>query len=340
MNADRIYREIEQEYDNRRMENQRILQQRMSEVSDRIPAYRELSEKSRRDGLRLLQRRLENDGSKPPGEEKVSFSAREIIQKKQELLVRGGYPKDYLDPLYSCRDCEDTGFLRDAYGARRIRCHCYRKRVTEKLGEAYGKASGLFDLIKTENFDNLSDRFYEGEDLANFRRAEQLCREFVSNNGEDYHNFLFYGNIGTGKSFLSVCMAAELLKQGKEVLYFSAVSFFEKLAALQFSEGYRSRDELTDFREEVYSCDMLILDDLGTERVNQFVLSELFSLVNERLKRAGSTVISTNLTLQNLSDTYTERVVSRITSGYTLCKLTGRDIRLEKLRIQNHGNTQ
>ena len=340
MNTDRIYREIEQEYDNRRMENQRILNRRISEVKEKIPAYRELDEQSHLNAIKLLRARLENNEADASQKERLSFPADEITRQKKALLVENGYPEDYLEPQYLCRDCEDTGFLRDEFGARRIPCRCYKKRVTEKLGQAYGEASGLFDLIKTENFDNLTDSFYEGEDLANFKRAEKLCREFVSNNGEGYHNFLFYGNIGTGKSFLSVCMAAELLKQGKEVLYFSAVSFFEKLAALQFSEGFKNRDELSGFREEVYNCDLLILDDLGTERVNQFVLSELFSLINERLRRNGSTVISTNLTLQNLSDMYTERVVSRITSGYTLCKLTGRDIRLEKIRRKDYRSGQ
>ena len=333
MNPDLIYREIEREYDYQRQENQRTEQARRAEIAERIPAYKELTLQSREKALELLNARLN-------GEQSTHFSAKEISQKKKQLLQDNGYPADYLDPVYACRDCEDTGYLKDAYGVRRIPCHCYQKKVTEKFGRAYGEASGLFDLIRTENFENLSEAFYEGEDLANFKRAEQLCREFVSNQDRGCQNFLFYGNIGTGKSFLSGCMAAELLKQGKEVLYFSAVSFFEKLADLQFSEGGANREKLSGFREEVYHCDMLILDDLGTERVNQFILSELFSLINERLRRQKATVISTNLTLQNLSDVYTERVLSRITSGYTLCKLTGKDIRLEKIRMRNHRPTQ
>ena len=335
MNPDLIYQEIEREYDYQRQENERIERERKKEIADRIPAYKELAEQGIADSLVTLRARLEDaDGTEqsPIGQ---PFSFRELTEKKKALLVQNGYPADYLMPVFRCRDCEDTGYIRDAYGVRKIPCHCYQKKLTEKLAAAYGQLSGLFDLIKTENFEHLSEAFYEGEDLTNFKRAEQLCREFVSNGCEGYQNFLFYGNIGTGKSFLSVCMAAEFLKQGKEVLYFSSVTFFEKLSALQFSNGSESRSELSDLRNEIYSCDLLILDDLGTERVNQFIMSELFATVNERIRREKSTVISTNLTLQNLSDVYSERVLSRIVSGYTLCKLTGRDIRLEKARMRN-----
>ncbi len=330
MNIDLIYDEIEREYDYQRQDNLRTEQRRRSEVYEKIPALKELTENNRSVMLKELQARLEERPIEDKSGEQPLFG-KALSERKRELLVANGYPADYLEPVFLCKDCEDTGHLRDEYGARRLPCQCFKKKVTRRLGEI----SGLFDRIRTENFDHLSDAYYEGEDLANFKRAEKLCREFVSNTDGGCQNFLFYGNIGTGKTFLSCCMAAELIRQGREVLYFSSVSFFDRLAQYRFSDRSAARDERSDVLDDLYECDMLILDDLGTERVNQLIMSELFALIDERLRRKKSTVISTNLTLKDISDTYSERVFSRISSGYTLCKLTGKDVRLEKIRTKN-----
>ncbi len=260
--------------------------------------------------------------------EKPAQSTMTLKEQKRQLLVDNGYPADYLDPICTCKECEDTGFLRDKYGARRISCHCFYKKLSLLLG----KDSGLYDLLETENFEHLSEEFYEGEDLESFRRARDAVMEFAQNGGRDYRNFFFYGNIGTGKSFLSCCAAKELLDQGKEVLYYSSAHLFDELAKQNKSGS--SEEDVSPLMRTLYDCDLLILDDLGTEWFNSFVFSELFTLVNERIRRRKSTMISTNLTLKNLTEIYSERVLSRITSNYMLCKLTGPDIRMEKARRQ------
>ena len=150
---------------------------------------------------------------------------------------------------------------------------------------------------------------------------------------QDYHNLFFYGTVGTGKSFLSGCIASELLESGHSVIYFSASGLFDALARYAFDS--RAKEALSGFYEDLYHCDLLIIDDLGTEMTNTFVASQLFSCLNERHLRKNATIISTNLSLEELRDRYSDRVFSRITSHYDLCKLTGPDIRMCKKRMQN-----
>ena len=139
--------------------------------------------------------------------------------------------------------------------------------------------------------------------------------------------------MGTGKSFLSAYIAKSLIESGHSVIYFSAVSLTDMLSKYAFD--YKSRSDFSDPCNDLYECDLLIIDDLGTEVTNTFVASQLFSCLNERHLRRKATIISTNLSLEELRDRYSDRVFSRITSNYTICKLTGPDIRMYKKRAAN-----
>ncbi len=193
--------------------------------------------------------------------------------------------------------------------------------------------SNIQDMISRENFSTLSYSYYQGEDLERFTRAVKICKDFVQNFIQDYQNLFFYGTVGTGKSFLSGCVAEQLLSQRHSVIYFSAASLFDTLAKYAFQS--KEKEALSGFYQDLYNCELLIIDDLGTEVTNAFVTSQLFSCLNERNLRKHSTIISTNLSLEELRDRYSDRIFSRITSNYTLCKLTGPDIRLSrKIAVQ------
>ena len=139
--------------------------------------------------------------------------------------------------------------------------------------------------------------------------------------------------MGTGKSFLSGCVAKELIDSGHPVIYFSASGLFDLLARAKFD--YKSLEDLRGEYEDLFSCDLLIIDDLGTEYTNNLVNSELFSLINERHLKHKATIISTNLSLEDFRNRYSDRIFSRITSNYEICKLTGPDIRMYKKRLEN-----
>lgn len=180
----------------------------------------------------------------------------------------------------------------------------------------------------TENFGSLSYDYYAGEDLEKFTRAVQICQNFVKTFNKGYRNLFFYGTVGTGKSFLSCCIAKELIDQGNLVIYFSASQLFDILSKSTFDKD--SAEAASGISDDICDCDLLIIDDLGTELTNSFVSSQLFACLNNRHLRKKATIITTNLSLGELRDRYSDRIFSRITSNYDICKLTGRDIRMLK----------
>ena len=330
-NSDRILDDIRREYDRLQLANRTRLEERKQEIFEKIPAYKALLQNTRRTELSALYQKLamsEDAEDRGSNDREVLMDKESLRKKKESLLVEAGYPADYLSGIWACKDCEDTGYLRDEYGARSIRCKCFTKKLTQRLSEE----SGLSELLKTENFEHLSLDYYQGEDLENFSRALELCRKFAANPKDGYKNFFFYGNIGTGKSFLSCCVAKELLDKGLEVVYYSAGRLFDRLAAAKNAGRSDQEEDAGAVRSMIYECDLLILDDLGTEWFNNFVFSELFSLINERILKEKPTIISTNLSLTDLKRIYSERLFSRITSNYLICKFTGSDIRREKAR--------
>ena len=316
-----LYRDIMSDYDRIQTKNRHLLEQRKEEIHAKFPLYKELDQSV--SALCLMQGRKMLAGD-TAALAQMKQELRSIVEQKKSILKDNGYRDDYLDPIYDCSDCQDTGYLKDNQ-----RCHCLKSRISGALSEL----SGLSKLIKTENFDHLSTEYYEGEDLSRFEITVQKAKKFVSDFSSDYHNLLFYGTVGTGKSFLSCCIAKELLDEGYQVLYFSSRTLFDKIAEYTFSA--KDKEALSQFYENLYGCDLLIIDDLGTEIVNSFVSSELFSCVNERHCQKRATIINSNISLEELSTHYSERLFSRITSNFELLKFTGKDIRMYKKRLAN-----
>ena len=319
------YNSIMKDYEQTRDRNRHLTEQRRLEVYTKLPEYGRLDESVGE--LSVAQARLLLNGD-DEALTRLRLSLKDISRRKKELLVSAGYPADYLEPVYTCPDCKDTGYIEGDNGLRK-KCHCFHQQELDILYEQ----SHIRDMIASENFSSLSFEYYQGEDLAHFRKCVDVCHNFVQNFKQDYHNLFFYGTVGTGKSFLSGCIASELLQSGHSVIYFSASGLFDTLARYTFNAG--AKEALSGFYEDIYSCDLLIIDDLGTEMTNTFVASQLFSCLNERHLRKNATIISTNLSLEELRDRYSDRVFSRITSHYDLCKLNGPDIRMCKKRMQN-----
>ena len=314
------YESILREYEDRQDRNRRLLSQRKTYVSEHVDGYRELEDAvstvSVRQGRKMLSG---EDGAM----EQLRTTLARLALEKQKLLRSAGLPEDYLEPVYDCQDCQDTGYIDGE------KCHCLKQRILNLLYEQ----SNLEKLFTSKGFSSLSDTYYEGEDLTRFRNAVKSCEEFIQNFKTDYRNLFFYGTVGTGKSLLSYCTARELLRQGYSVIYFSSTGLFDMLARYSFDT--KAKESLYSTYDDLYNCDLVIIDDLGTEVTNSFVTSQLFACLNERHMRRKSTIISTNLTLEELRDRYSDRIFSRITSYYKLCKLSGPDIRMYQKRMEN-----
>lgn len=309
------YDSIIREYENRQTHNFHERNRRKEQIYSTIPEYKQLEELIASASVARAKALI--DGGDTDESDYRTCIASYNLRKKQ-LLEEHGYPDDYLAPGYTCTDCQDTGYINGE------KCHCFKQMEITLLYEQ----SNIQEMIAKENFSTLSYQYYEGEDLTRFQNAVNICKNFVASFQNQYHNLFFYGSVGTGKSFLSGCIAKELLSQGFSVIYFSANGLFENLSRYAFDT--KSKEALYNFCKDLYNCDLVIIDDLGTEVTNNFVASQLFSLLNERHLRQKSTIISTNLNLEELRERYSERIFSRITSNYSICKLTGKDIRLQR----------
>lgn len=248
------------------------------------------------------------------------------ILKKQRLslLASYGYPSDYLDPVYQCSDCKDTGYI-DGH-----KCHCYLELATRLQYEN----SNLKNISPEDCFDNFDLNYYgkspvdSSTGLSPYDSAQLALKKsklFIDSFDTSFNNIFLYGSTGVGKTFLSNCIAKELLSRNKTVIYLTSFELFDALAKSTFN---RQRDD--NIHGHIFECDLLIIDDLGTELTNSFVSSQLFQVVNERILRRKSTIISTNLSVNGFMQAYSERTFSRISSSYTLIKLTGDDIRIKK----------
>lgn len=314
------YEAIMREYEDRQTRNRHLLEKRTEEIYRAVEGYRELSDSIAAISVSQGKKLLEGDEY---ALEELKSSIQNLSSMKKQLLAGAGYPADYLAPVYDCPDCKDTGYIDGE------KCHCFKQAVIDLLYEQ----SGIRDMLEKENFSILTYDYYQGEDLSRFQNTVNECRNFIKTFDLDYHNLFFYGTVGTGKSFLSGCLAKELIESGHSVIYFSAAGLFETLSRNMFD--YKNKDDVLSFHEDLYGCDLLIIDDLGTEYTNNVTASVFFSLLNQRHLRKKSTIISTNLSLEDLRNRYSDRIFSRITNQYKICKFTGPDIRMLKKRLQN-----
>ena len=196
--------------------------------------------------------------------------------------------------------------------------------------------SNIRQILRIENFDNFRYDFYSKEEknpltgLSSYETAQKAVREchyFIDDFDHKPKNLLFYGKTGVGKTFLTNCVAKELLDHGYSVIYFTAFQLFDIL-----SKGVFEKDsDAIATHQNIFDCDLLVIDDLGTELINSFTSSQLFLCVNERLIRQKSTIISTNLSVERIKESYSERTFSRILDSYTFINLfTEEDIRKQK----------
>lgn len=240
----------------------------------------------------------------------------ELNKNRRGLLVALGYPEDYTEPQYTCKKCSDSGFV----GTNM--CSCFR----EMLIKENIKSSGIGKLIEKQSFENFSLNFYEGEARELMEKNLSVAKDFALGFGESSKNLLLIGPTGTGKTHMSTAIAKALIEKGVEVLYDSAQNIVSAFEKDKFRSGYGAYEpEGAKYLE----CELLILDDLGTEFASQFTVSCLYNLLNTRMNKGLPTVISTNLSPSELSEKYEDRIYSRIVGADSRILLfKGKDKRL------------
>ena len=317
------YDAIMREYGRQQIENHHKLEERRQEIYARLPVVRQLEAEIAERSVACAKKLLEGDKSVL---DRLKEDLKDLREQKSLIIRAAGYPDDYLELHYRCPDCRDTGLIDGR------KCHCFLQAQMKLLHAQ----SNLEDVLERENFNALSYEYYDDTEIlsqlgitnaAYMRRVVAGCREFVRDFDKKHDNLLFTGSTGVGKTFLTNCIARELMDDFHSVIYLTASDLFDVFSRNKFD--YDNAEDMKDMYRFILDCDLLIIDDLGTELNNSFTSSQLFYCINERMNMSRSTIISTNLSIARLRDSYTDRVTSRI-MRYRIIPLYGRDIRLLK----------
>lgn len=260
-----------------------------------------------------------------------------ILAQKNELLKSLGLSENYLVPNFSCSLCSDTGYIQE--NNRTVMCNCLKQ---ELFNLEYNKANisnidiENFDTFKLELYSDVPNKNLYESDLSpreNIKIIKKICENFIENfDNPEEKNLLFIGNTGLGKTFLSNCIAKEILKKQKTVLYQTAPIMFDILIDYQLNKS----DSSIDIYNNLLTANLLIIDDLGTETMNKMKFTEFFNIINTRLLNQANkntkTIISTNLSMHDLYNYYDERILSRLVGYFNICKFYGEDIRFKKIK--------
>ena len=252
--------------------------------------------------------------------EAVRERNRSLQQRRRRLLVGLGYPEDYTEVKYTCAECSDTG----AVGTRI--CKCLKEiMIKERIAQ-----SAMGRLIEVQSFDNFDLSVYEYDPKVydKMRTILTIAKNYVRDFDKRKDNLLLIGPTGTGKTHISTAIARELIHKGYDVIYDSTQNILSDFEADRFRSGYGREDNRSD---KYFDCTLLIIDDLGTEFSNQFTVATIYNLLNSRQNKGLATIISTNLSPEELAKKYEDRIYSRIIGGGSkILPFEGRDHRVAK----------
>ena len=322
------------EYNRRQLNNFHQQQKRIEQAYQMAPELKQIAEQL---SSLSAQRARDLINGNPKQADLVRSQISSLKKRRLTILSAHGLPSDYMDLHYHCSDCKDTGYINNSGSASTL-CSCIKQKL---LDISYNKAN--ISNLAQENFDTFNPLIYSDEvnfdkykmkisPRANILLIKEKCIDFMNNfDNLDSHNLLFTGNTGLGKTFMTNCIASELIKKGKNVLYQTAPVLLETVIDNKMSKYKNSRQD--DFYKNVLEADLLIIDDLGTECLNSMKLSELFTILNTRLlnlnNKATKTIISTNLDINNIFKNYEERIGSRIVGFYDIYYFFGDDLRFK-----------
>ena len=258
-----------------------------------------------------------------------------LIKEKKEFIKSLTKDNDYLNPHFECKMCKDTGYIKknDAM----VMCSCLKQHIFDI---SYNKSN--MGNLERENFSNFNIKLFTDKadfdkyksnisPRENIRIIKEKVQNFIDNfENPEEKNLVFTGTTGVGKTYISNCIANELLKLGKTVLYQTAPVMFDEINDAKFGKENSNFDLL----DNLLKVDLLIIDDLGTEKVSESKITELFTIINTRLlnqnHKITKTIISTNLNIDELFKTYTTRIGSRLAGNYRFLRFFGEDLRLKK----------
>ena len=308
-----------------RSENRREENRRRQEIAVRIPEINDIEAQLRRHMTELVGLAL---GEKGRSAEELEEENLALQAKRAALLRAHGYPEDYLAPIYACGKCRDTGWYDGAI------CTClsrlYKQEQTRELAPLLRRGDETFDAFRLDYYSSVAPAEGQRAPRDQMRTVLAVCRVWAERFGDSSPNLLFTGAPGLGKTFLSAAIARVVAEKGAGVAYDTATGL---LGAFEREKFSRDADEQADAASRVrqlMSCDLLILDDLGTEMPTAFTQSALYTLLDGRLRAGKKTIVSTNLDRDGIAERYGAALASRLGGEYEWLEFLGRDIRAQR----------
>lgn len=324
-------RTILNDYERKRIYEINALEARKNELYVQVPRLKQIDAELSSSSISVAKNLIKFNN--PNLINTLKENINNLREEKKSILNSIGKDESYLSIHYDCDLCKDTGYITE--GFKTVKCNCLKQKIFD-LEYNKSNISNLseqnFSMFKSTVYSNIVDKNKYNSDISpreNIEIIKKICINFIDNfNNANEKNLLFTGNTGLGKTFLSSCIANEILKKGKTVLYQTAPVMFDTII------DYRFGKNTSNIYNSLLDVDLLIIDDLGTESMNSMKFSELFNIINTRLLNQNNhctkTIISTNLNLQNLFHSYDERIVSRFVGNYNICRFFGDDIRFIK----------
>lgn len=323
--SSKVYKAAMQRLDQLRQDARREADERCAEIFSKLPRASELEKAIAGSGIRAA-RAVVNGGDVRHELEKLRTENLAMQEELRRLLTSNGYREDALEPRYHCARCGDTGYYEE--DGRTLMCPCLRQAMTECACEELNR----FAPLTLCTFDSFRLSYYPDETDENginprrhMERVARFCQNYAQRFTTQSVSLLMCGETGLGKTHLSLAIANEVIRRGYGVIYVSApaiIAHYEKLM--------RNRGEGDELLEMVADCDLLIIDDLGTEFNNQFSVSHIYNVINSRLLSRKPLIINTNLNMRELEKNYSNRLVSRLNGEAEKLNFIGRDIRIAK----------
>ncbi len=325
-----LYKKASEEIKNRKINAEYTAQQRKNELNTQYPEFQFIESELAKTGMAIV-----NAFSLPKEDVETALNnirkKNETLQNERKNLLKAlNLPEDFLDVHYVCSICEDTGFVEERDDERNVSygtkyCTCYTELLKKYASEKMSKSTP-FEL---SNFEDFNLEYYpkksENGGKSPYDRMKDVynrCIKYAEQFDTDSVSLYFCGRTGLGKTHLSLAIANEAIKKGYNVVYGSVITFLNKLEREKFgrTETFETEDILVD-------ADLLILDDLGAEFSTPFTVSALYNIINCRIARGVPTIISSNLSLDEIKSRYPESVASRIVGNYVMVKFDGNDVR-------------
>ena len=298
--------------------------QRQTEIYRRLPRVEEIDRQLRSTVAQIMLSAFDNDIDPEIAMKSLSENNLSLQRERAELLVGAGYPYDALDEQTLCRHCGDSGYLPSGNVCRCLAAY-YTREQNRRLSKMLDLGGQSFDTFSLDWYDD-----GQGATLKHMEMVLEICLNYAHKFSERSGNLLFTGAPGLGKTFLSACIAREVSDSGFSVVYDTAAHIFQQFESGKFGRENPFEEDPDREINRYLNCDLLIMDDLGTEMLTSFVQSAFYRIVNDRLISRKKTILSTNLSVAALRERYGAAVGSRIEGEYQTLQFYGKDIRIQK----------